>query len=272
MLEHNGIGRPSTYAPILSTIQDREYVTKEQGSFKPTELGELVTDLLVNHFSDIVNIDYTARIESELDKIVSEDEDWVSVVRGFYEPLKGNLDKASESIEKIEIAPEVSDEPCPQCNIEKLLIKLGRYGRYMECPGCAFRQSFRIRTHTSCPNCPEGGELVGRYSKKGKLFYGCDKFPKHKFAINFLPLPDPCPKCGGLMMNTGKSIRCYKCSDRSGRTSESAAVKRNKTRSAAKVSPVPRKTSKPRPTKSTAVKPRTRKTASSGSSARSRKG
>jgi len=219
IMEQNGIGRPSTYAPILSTIQEREYVIKESGAFKPTELGVLVTDLLANHFSDIVDIDYTARIEDELDKIANNDEDWVKVVRGFYAPLEGNLAKASESIEKIELAPEVSADECPQCHKEKLLIKVGRYGKYMDCPACAFRQSFRIHTGVMCPECPEKGELIGRYSKKGKLFYGCDKFPKHKFAINHRPLPEPCPQCGLLLMDAGKYTRCQKCRYRSEKTS-----------------------------------------------------
>lgn len=223
VLEQNGIGRPSTYAPILSTIQDREYVLKETGAFKPTELGMLVTDLLVNHFSDIVNIDYTARIEDELDKVANENEDWIKVVRGFYGPLEGNLAKASESIEKVEIAPEVSEEPCPQCNKEKLLIKIGRYGKYMECPACAFRQSFRISTGAPCPDCPESGEIIGRYNKKGKLFYGCNKFPKHKFAANFPPIPEPCPHCGGLLLDAGKQARCHKCKHRSDKPSAAPA-------------------------------------------------
>lgn len=228
VLEQNGIGRPSTYAPILSTIQDREYVIKEAGTFKPTELGVLVTDLLVNHFREIVNIDYTARIEDELDKIANDNEDWVKVVRGFYEPLEANLAKATESIEKIEIAPEVSEDSCPQCQKEKLLIKIGRYGKYMECPACALRQSFRIRTGVPCPDCPEHGELIGRHNKKGKLFYGCDKFPKHKFALNYRPLPEPCPKCGGLLTDTGKSVRCHACKQRNEKSRPVASSPRKK--------------------------------------------
>jgi DNA topoisomerase-1 len=227
-LEQNGIGRPSTYAPILSTIQEREYVVKEAGVFKPTELGVLVTDLLTNNFSDIVDIDYTARIESELDKIANESADWVTVVRSFYEPLEGNLAKAAESIEKIELAPEVSTDPCPQCEKEKLLIKIGRYGKYMECPVCTFRQSFRIRTGVSCPDCPEKGELVGRHNKKGKLFYGCDKFPKHKFAINYRPLPEPCPNCGQLLVDAGKYVRCRKCKYRNEKPSITPSLRDKK--------------------------------------------
>jgi DNA topoisomerase-1 len=225
MLEQNGIGRPSTYAPILSTIQDREYVAKEAGAFKPTELGVMVTDLLVENFKDIVNIDYTARIEDELDKIANEDQDWVGVVRAFYGPLESDLEKAAESIEKIELPPEVSEETCPKCQKEKMLVKVGRYGKYMECPACQFRQSFRIHTGVSCPDCPEKGEIIGRYSKKGKLFYGCDKFPKHKFAINYRPLNEPCPECGGLLLDAGKSIRCHKCKYRGEKPEKATAVK-----------------------------------------------
>ncbi|MCL2149502.1 MAG: type I DNA topoisomerase [Dehalococcoidia bacterium] len=246
ILEQNGIGRPSTYAPILSTILDREYVIKEAGAFKPTELGELVTDLLANNFSDIVNIDYTARIEDELDKIVSDAEDWVRVVRGFYGPLEDNLSRASESIEKIELAPEVSEDICPQCNKEKLLVKVGRYGKYMECPTCIFRQSFRISTGVPCPGCPEQGMLVGRYSKKGKLFYGCDKFPKHKFALNYRPLMEPCPKCGGLLMEAGKQVRCYECSKRRGGKHNAPPPLGRQVRSASKARPASKKPSRAR--------------------------
>ena len=210
-LEQNGIGRPSTYASIISTIQDREYVSKQAGSFFPNELGTLVSDLLVNNFSDIVNIDYTAKIEDELDRVARNEENWVKVVREFYKPLEKDLESASETIEKIEISPETSEEMCPQCSQERLLIKVGRYGKYMECPKCKFKQTFRVKTGVPCPDCPEKGELVGRFNKKGKLFYGCDKFPVHKFAINYRPVKEPCSECGGLLMETGKYYECYRC-------------------------------------------------------------
>jgi DNA topoisomerase-1 len=178
-------------------------------------LGFTVTDLLVNNFGDIVNIDYTAKVEEELDKIASDNQDWVEVVRGFYGPLESDLKKAEATIEKVNLVPEISEETCPKCGKEKMVIKMGRYGKYMECPACAFRQSFRIHTEVPCPDCPEKGELIGRFNKKGKIFYGCSAFPKHKFALNLRPVKEPCPDCGGLMTEFGKGVRCTKCKYRS---------------------------------------------------------
>jgi DNA topoisomerase I len=222
VLEQNGIGRPSTYAPIISTIQDREYVTKEAGAFKPTELGFVVTDMLVQNFGDIVDIDYTAKIEDELDKIANDNLDWEGVVRQFYQPLAKDLARAEETVEKVNLTPEVSEETCPACGKEKLVIKIGRFGKYMECPACQHRQSFRIHTGVPCPGCPEKGELIGRFNKKGKIFYGCSAFPKHKFALNLRPVKEPCPECGSLVTEYGpKSLRCTKCSWR-GKREESA--------------------------------------------------
>lgn len=199
MLEQYGIGRPSTYAPILSVVQEREYVEKQKGILKPTELGMMISDILVQQFPDIIDTGFTAQMEDRLDKVADEGLDWVSVVRDFYMPFEKDLLAAEEQLEKIPLPIEVSEEMCCQCGQEKLIIKVGRYGKYMECPACNFRQSFRIHTGVSCPGCPENAELIGRFSKKGKLFYGCAAFPKHKFAINARPLPEPCPKCGGLV-------------------------------------------------------------------------
>jgi DNA topoisomerase-1 len=198
-LEQYGIGRPSTYAPILSVVQEREYVEKLKGVFKPTELGMTVSDLLVQQFPEIIDTGFTAQMEDKLDKVASEGLDWVKVVRDFYTPFEKDLTIAEEQLERIPLPAEVSEDSCPQCSKEKLLIKIGRFGKYMECPACQFWQSFRIRTGVPCPGCPEKGEIIGRYSKKGKLFYGCDAFPRHSFAMNAKPLPEPCPNCGGLM-------------------------------------------------------------------------
>jgi len=198
-LEQFGIGRPSTYAPILSVVQEREYATKEKGTFKPTELGMAVSDLLVQQFPEVIDTGFTAQMEDKLDKVATEGLDWVKVVRDFYTPFERDLGLAEEQLERVPLPDEISDECCPKCAREKLLIKTGRYGKYMECQACGFRQSFRIRTGVACPNCPEKGELVGRYTKTGKLFYGCSAFPKHSFAMNARPLPEPCPKCGGVM-------------------------------------------------------------------------
>ncbi|XUX01146.1 MAG: type I DNA topoisomerase [Dehalogenimonas sp.] len=235
-LEQFGIGRPSTYAPILGVVQEREYVTKDKGAFKPTELGMAVSDLLVQQFPEVIDTGFTAQMEDKLDKVADEGLDWVKVVRDFYAPFEKDLTTAEEQLERVPVPIEISDECCPQCSKEKLLIKVGRFGKYMECPACGFRQSFRIRTGVMCPNCPEKGEIIGRYTKKGKLFYGCSAFPKHSFAMNAKPLPEPCPKCGGIMgeLKPGqKSCQNPECADYKGkrffrRSTTSSATSRSK--------------------------------------------
>jgi DNA topoisomerase-1 len=217
-LEQNGIGRPSTYAPIISTIQEREYVTREAGTFKPTELGTVVTDMLVQNFENIVNIDYTAQVEDKLDKIANEKADWVTTVREFYNPLQSDLEKASAGIEKVKLAEEPAGEDCPVCG-KPMLFKTGRFGKFIACsdyPACKTTKPFQIKTGVPCPDCPEKGELVGRFNKKGKIFYGCNAYPKHKFAVNAKPLKDPCPECGKLLIGSdAKSARCTSCKYRS---------------------------------------------------------
>ncbi|PVV85061.1 type I DNA topoisomerase [Dehalogenimonas alkenigignens] len=205
-LEQYGIGRPSTYAPILSVVQEREYVTKEKGLFKPTDLGMTVSDMLVQQFPELIDTRFTAQMESKLDKVAVEGIDWVGVVRDFFIPFSNNLTAAEEQLERVPLPVEVSTEYCPQCSKGLLLIKIGRFGKYMECPSCSFRQSFRIRTGVPCPGCPENGELIGRFTKKGKLFYGCSAFPKHAFAINTKPLSEPCPLCGGLVVEVKPGV------------------------------------------------------------------
>jgi DNA topoisomerase-1 len=138
----------------------------------------------------------------------------VGVVRDFYQPLEKDLTRASEEIEKVKIPDEPTGETCPDCS-KPLVIKMGRFGKFIACsdyPECKYHTNFRIKTGVPCPDCPEGGEMVGRYNKKGKIFYGCDKFPKHKFAVNGLPQKEPCPECGKLLIEAGpKAVRCTKC-------------------------------------------------------------
>lgn len=212
MLEQWGIGRPSTYAPILSTIQDREYVTKPGGSFKPTELGIIVNDLLFQHFSNIVNIDFTAHLENDLDKIASGDRNWIEVVKEFYEPFNADLQKAGEAIEKVKLADEETDEVCPLCS-KPVVIKVGRFGKFLACsgyPDCKYTSSFKIKTGAKCPEC--GADIIEKRSKKKRTFYGCSNYPKCTFAINTKPLPQPCPKCGGLLtVYRTKWAKCTKC-------------------------------------------------------------
>ena len=212
MLEQWGIGRPSTYAPILSTIQERGYVTKTKGSFQPTELGIIVNDLLIQYFTDIVDIKFTAHMEDELDEIATENRDWVSVVQGFYTPFEASLKSASQLMEKVKLADELTEEICPDCG-KPLAIKTGRYGRFLACTGypeCKYTKSFQIKIGVSCPEC--GSELVEKVNKKKRTFYGCSHYPDCQFATNFKPLPQPCPNCGSLLtLYRQKWAKCTKC-------------------------------------------------------------
>ncbi|MGB2827198.1 MAG: type I DNA topoisomerase [Dehalococcoidales bacterium] len=212
MLEQWGIGRPSTYAPTLSTIQDREYVTRVRGSFQPTELGILVNDMLNQHFADILNIQFTAGMEDELDDIVKKNRNWASVVQDFYTPFDKDLTDAFQRVERVKLPVELVDEVCPKCG-KPLAIKVGRYGKFLACSGypeCKYTQSYQLKTGVKCPEC--GSELVERVSKKKRVFYGCSSYPECNFATNYKPLPDPCPKCGGLLTQyRGRFTRCTKC-------------------------------------------------------------
>jgi DNA topoisomerase-1 len=212
MLEKNGIGRPSTYAPILSTIQAREYVVKENVSFHPTELGYVVNDLLCQYFPGIVDIKFTAHIEGELDEIAKNNRDWSSVIHDFYTPFEKNLLEASERIEKIKIPDHPIDEICPECS-KPLLIKVGRFGKFIACsgyPDCKYTRTYQIKTGAKCPE--DSGELIQRISKKKRTFYGCSNYPKCLFTTRFKPLPQPCLHCGGLLtVYRQKWAKCRKC-------------------------------------------------------------
>lgn len=215
-LEQNGIGRPSTYAPIISTIQDREYVTKSGGNFKPTDLGITVNDIMSQHFPEIVDIDFTARMEEELDEIASKKRDWVGVMKEFYKPFEKTLARATETMEKVKLPEELVEEKCPNCD-KQLAVKTGRFGKFLACtgyPDCKFTKSYQVKTGVKCPECGVA-ELIQRVSKKKKTFYGCGNYPNCTFATNFKPLQQPCPKCGGLMtLSRGKWGRCVKCGAR----------------------------------------------------------
>jgi len=224
MLEQWGIGRPSTYAPILSTIQDRGYVAKANGSFQPTELGLVVNDLLSQYFSDIINIKFTAQMEDELDEIAHDNRDWVQLVRDFYTPFEESLKNASRVMDRVKLADELTEEICPKCG-KPLVVKFGRYGKFLACSGypeCKYTQAFQIKTGVKCPEC--GSELVEKISKKKRVFYGCSNYPNCQFATNFKPLPQPCPKCGGLLtLYRGKWAKCSKCEYRGKITREQSS-------------------------------------------------
>ena len=215
-LEERGIGRPSTYASIMLAIKGREYVTKTNGIFKPTELGMTVIDLLIQNFGDIVDIDFTAHMEDDLDEIAQHKKPWVAVVKEFYTPFEADLKKASTDIVKVQAPVELTDEKCDKCG-KPMAIKIGRFGKFLACTGypeCKTTRSFQIKTGVKCPEC--GGELIQRFNKKRQIFYGCSSYPKCTFAVNAKPLPQPCPTCGGLLIEhkEGKA-RCTKCNYRS---------------------------------------------------------
>jgi DNA topoisomerase-1 len=215
MLEERGIGRPSTYASIMLAIKGREYVTKTSGIFKPTELGMTVTDLLIQHFADIVDIDFTAHMEDDLDEIAQNKKVWIDVVKEFFTPFEADLKKASVDIVKVETPVELTDEKCDKCG-KPMAIKIGRFGKFLACTGypeCKTTRSFQIKTGVKCPEC--GSELIQRFNKKRQIFYGCSSYPKCTFASSAKPLPQPCPTCGGLLVEykEGKA-KCTKCSFR----------------------------------------------------------
>jgi DNA topoisomerase I len=200
-LEKNGIGRPSTYAPIVETIQKRGYVDYKDKKFSPTNLGIIVTDLLVKHFKDIVEIDFTAQIEEELDKIEEGKVNWVKVVRDFYQPFNENLNSVEKQIEKVQNVFEETDEKCEKCQ-KPMVIKRGRFGKFLACSGypeCKNTKPFLEKIGIPCPKEGCDGSIITKRSKKG-VFYGCDRYPKCDFTSWYKPIDKKCPACGSLMV------------------------------------------------------------------------
>lgn len=209
-LEEKGIGRPSTYAPIISTILARGYVVKEKKYLKTTELGEAVTKLLTDYFKDIINVEFTANMEKELDNIADGEEKWIDVIKKFYGSFEKALEVAEEKIGKIEIPDEVSDEVCEYCG-RNLVYKMGKYGKFLACPGfpeCRNTKAIVESTGIKCPKC-NSGQLIARKSKKGRKFYGCSNYPKCDFTTWDEPTKEVCPKCGNHLakkQNTKQNI------------------------------------------------------------------
>jgi len=210
-LEKNGIGRPSTYAPILSRIQVKNYIEKnEQKRFKPTEIGTVVNDLLVNHFPRIVDIQFTAGMEEDLDKIAAGKQEWVKVLKEFYSPFEKNLKQKDKELSKKDLIEE-TEKICPECG-SKLIIRLGKFGRFYACPKypkCKHTEPLEKETlGVKCPKC-EKGEVTIKRTKNGKIFYGCNKWPDCDFALWDKPIGEKCPKCGSLLVETKrKQIKC----------------------------------------------------------------
>ena len=212
VLEQNGIGRPSTYALILSTIQERNYVEKDENKkFRPTEIGIVVNGLLVNHFPEIVDVVFTAGMERDLDEIAKGKIKWVKVCKEFYEPFEENLKQKYQEVSKKEITEKPTEKSCPKCGA-LLLIRLGKYGKFYACskfPKCKYTESLEENVlGIKCPKCKKG-EITEKRTKKNKIFYGCNQFPKCNFALWDKPTGELCPKCQSLLVKTKrKQIKC----------------------------------------------------------------
>ena len=213
-LEENGIGRPSTYAPTLSTLQNRGYIIREQRRLIPTETGILVNDLLVDHFPDIVDVKFTAGMEKDLDQVASGDKTWVEVVREFYGPFEKQLELAIEQMPEVNAGPELVGRKCPKCEHD-LVIRWGRHGKFIGCsnfPTCRHTEPLLEKIGVTCPE--DGGDLVKRKTRRGRVFYGCSNYPECEFSSWKLPLAVPCPNCKGLLVAENKHhVNCQKCEE-----------------------------------------------------------
>ena len=212
VLEEKGIGRPSTYAPIMSTIQRRNYVQKnEQRRFQPTEIGGVVNDLLTKHFPQIVDTGFTAKMEEDLDEVAQGKKEWTNIVKEFYGPFEKTLEQKEKELSKQEIAEEKTDKVCPKCG-SPLIIKLGRFGKFYACtnfPKCRYTESLEDnKLNMKCPKCKKG-EITEKRTRKGKIFYGCNRYPECDFAVWDKPTGEMCPKCDWpLIKNKREQIKC----------------------------------------------------------------
>ena len=209
-LEENGIGRPSTYAPTLETIQKRGYIAKRAKYLYPSDIGILVNNLLVEHFPKIVDIEFTANMENELDKIAEGKTEWAPVIKNFYEPFEKNLEQKYQEIEKRKVVDEKTDEICEKCG-SPMIIKTGRFGKFMACsnfPKCKNTKHIEISSGVKCPECKQG-DIIERKTRKGKTFYSCSRYPECKFALWDKPTGEKCPKCNSLLVQTrDRKIKC----------------------------------------------------------------
>ena len=212
-LEEKGIGRPSTYAPTIATILDRHYVEKEQNRLLPTQLGNTVTDLLVEYFADIMDLDYTARMEERLDDVSRGEREWVPMLGEFYGPFQKALENAQESMPRQKVE-EATDEICDQCGLP-MVIKTGRFGRFIACtgfPDCKNTKRILNKTGVSCPKPDCGGDIVERRARGRRPFYGCSRYPDCDLLLNRKPVTIPCPECSGLMVEDGRdNAACTVC-------------------------------------------------------------
>lgn len=211
-LEENGIGRPSTYAPTISTILDRHYVELDQKQLKPTPLGDTITVVLEDHFKHIVDVKFTAKMESDLDKIEEGKEEWVDVLKDFYADFSKTLTKAEKDLDgkRVKVPDEPTDQVCELCG-KPMVIKIGPYGKFMGCSGfpeCKNTKRIVTETGGTCPKC--GGKMLAKKSKKGKPFFGCENYKDCNYMTWDTPIAETCPKCGKtLFKKAGKKGKIY---------------------------------------------------------------
>ena len=207
-LEEQGIGRPSTYAPTITTIMARHYVVKEQKNLYVTELGQIVNSMMVNYFGSIVDKDFTANLEQLLDSVGDGKVNWKTVVSNFYPDLESAVNQASKELENVKIADEVTDVICENCG-RNMVIKYGPHGKFLACPGfpdCKNTKPYFEKIGVACPKC--GGDVVIKKTKKGRIYYGCSNVPECDFMSWNKPFALPCPKCGSYMVEKGNKLLC----------------------------------------------------------------
>ena len=215
-LEELGIGRPSTYAPTLDTIQKRGYVSLDNKRFVPTELGEIVFELIMEFFPDILDLEFTAKMEQDLDNVEDGKVNWVKIIDEFYREFEKHLVKAEQEMQEVEIKDEPAGEDCDQCG-NPMVFKMGRYGKFMACsnfPDCRNTKAIVKEIGVKCPKCEEGN-IIERKSKKRRIFYGCDRFPECDFLSWDKPLARNCPKCDKFLvekkLKKGVQVQCTEC-------------------------------------------------------------
>jgi DNA topoisomerase I len=215
-LEELGIGRPSTYAPTLDTVQKRGYVTLDNKRFIPTELGEIVTELMLEFFPEILDVEFTAKMEHSLDEVEDGKIQWVQIIDDFYRDFEVRLDKAELEMKEIEIKDEPAGVDCEECG-NPLVFKMGRYGKFMACsnfPDCRNTKAIVKEIGVPCPNC-EKGNIIERKSKKRRIFYGCDRYPECEFLSWDKPIARKCPKCENMLvekkLKKGLQVQCVEC-------------------------------------------------------------
>ncbi len=215
-LEEFGIGRPSTYAPTMSTLQNRGYVYREERRLHPTETGIIVNDLISDHFPNIVDINFTAQMEANLDKIAEGDTSWRKTIEEFYTPFAVQVEKAELEMPEVKAEPEYVGRVCPKCEEGQLMIRFGRYGKFISCdrfPDCRHTEPFLEKIGVSCPK--DGGDIAMRRTRKGRIFYGCSNYPECDFTSWKRPILTPCPNCAGTLVIANKrEAECIKCEER----------------------------------------------------------